>query len=158
MLCPLEHPAHMHPVRLRNRTLPFLHPLTVSMTSHVHDPEEGGGLGETRSSIGHLVPSHGASRREPEPDALWPLCRPGRRCVASQRCTALHRARSLARWLGLFFFFLHSLDCVPSILLLKSTCTMGSLAPFTLKGFYLLTWGNALGSNVWNTIVSSHQA
>lgn len=31
---------------------------------------------------------------------------------------------------------------------------MGSLAPFTLKGFYLLTWGNALGSNVWNTIVS----
>ncbi|EJT48361.1 hypothetical protein A1Q1_02644 [Trichosporon asahii var. asahii CBS 2479] len=29
---------------------------------------------------------------------------------------------------------------------------MGSLAPFTLKGFYLLTWGNALGSNVWNTI------
>lgn len=35
---------------------------------------------------------------------------------------------------------------------------MGSLAPFTLKGFYLLTWGNALGSNVWNTIVSSHQA
>lgn len=33
---------------------------------------------------------------------------------------------------------------------------MGSLAPFTLKGFYLLTWGNALGSNVWNTIVSAN--
>lgn len=30
-----------------------------------------------------------------------------------------------------------------------------SLAPFTLKGFYLLTWGNALGSNVWNTVVSA---
>lgn len=108
MLCPLEHPAHMHSVTLRNRTLPFLHPLTVSMTSHVHDPEEGGGLGETRSSIGHLVPSHGASRREPEPDALWPLCRPGRRCVASQRCTALHRARSLAGSVCFSFFSTHS--------------------------------------------------
>lgn len=28
------------------------------------------------------------------------------------------------------------------------------LAPFTVKGFYLLTWGTALGSNVWNTVVS----
>ena len=28
-----------------------------------------------------------------------------------------------------------------------------ALAPFTLKGFYLLTWGSALGSNVWNIIV-----
>ncbi|KAK1922519.1 hypothetical protein DB88DRAFT_495409 [Papiliotrema laurentii] len=27
-----------------------------------------------------------------------------------------------------------------------------ALAPFTLKGFYLLTWGTALGSNVWNTV------
>ncbi|ORY26255.1 hypothetical protein BCR39DRAFT_470544 [Naematelia encephala] len=27
-----------------------------------------------------------------------------------------------------------------------------ALAPFTLKGFYLLTWGTALGSNVWNTL------
>lgn len=81
--------------------------------------------------------------------------RPPLRCVAALHGTA---PGALARWLGLFFFFLHSLVCVPSILLLKSTCTMGSLAPFTLKGFYLLTWGNALGSNVWNTIVSSHQA
>lgn len=30
-----------------------------------------------------------------------------------------------------------------------------ALAPFTVKGFYLLTWGTALGSNVWNTVVSS---
>jgi hypothetical protein len=29
-----------------------------------------------------------------------------------------------------------------------------ALAPFTIKGFYLLTWGTALGANVWNTIVS----
>jgi hypothetical protein len=29
-----------------------------------------------------------------------------------------------------------------------------ALAPFTLKGFYLLTWGTALGANVWNTLVS----
>ena len=28
------------------------------------------------------------------------------------------------------------------------------LAPFTLKGFYLLTWGTALGTNVWNSAVS----
>jgi hypothetical protein len=27
------------------------------------------------------------------------------------------------------------------------------LAPFTMKGFYLLTWGTALGTNVWNTMV-----
>ncbi|WOO83485.1 uncharacterized protein LOC62_05G007006 [Vanrija pseudolonga] len=27
-----------------------------------------------------------------------------------------------------------------------------ALAPFTLKGFYLLTWGTALGTNVWQTI------
>ncbi|OCF31397.1 hypothetical protein I317_05955 [Kwoniella heveanensis CBS 569] len=27
-----------------------------------------------------------------------------------------------------------------------------ALAPFTLKGFYLITWGTALGANVWNTI------
>ncbi|WWD21096.1 hypothetical protein CI109_105577 [Kwoniella shandongensis] len=27
-----------------------------------------------------------------------------------------------------------------------------ALAPFTLKGFYLLTWGTALGSNVWQVI------
>jgi hypothetical protein len=30
-----------------------------------------------------------------------------------------------------------------------------ALAPFTVKGFYLLTWGTALGSNVWNTAVSA---
>lgn len=29
-----------------------------------------------------------------------------------------------------------------------------ALAPFTLKGFYLLTWGTALGSNVWSALVS----
>jgi hypothetical protein len=28
-----------------------------------------------------------------------------------------------------------------------------ALAPFTVKGFYLLTWGTALGSNVWSTVV-----
>ncbi len=28
-----------------------------------------------------------------------------------------------------------------------------ALAPFTIKGFYLLTWGTALGTNVWNTLV-----
>jgi len=27
-----------------------------------------------------------------------------------------------------------------------------ALAPFSMKGFYLLTWGTALGTNVWNTI------
>ncbi|KAL7421195.1 hypothetical protein Q5752_004080 [Cryptotrichosporon argae] len=27
-----------------------------------------------------------------------------------------------------------------------------ALKPFTLKGFYLLTWGTALGANVWNTV------
>ncbi|WRT68955.1 uncharacterized protein IL334_005937 [Kwoniella shivajii] len=27
-----------------------------------------------------------------------------------------------------------------------------ALAPFTAKGFYLLTWGTALGTNVWNTL------
>ncbi|KAL1406040.1 hypothetical protein Q8F55_007723 [Vanrija albida] len=29
-----------------------------------------------------------------------------------------------------------------------------ALAPFTLKGFYLLTWGTALGTNVWQTVSS----
>ena len=29
-----------------------------------------------------------------------------------------------------------------------------ALAPFTLKGFYLLTWGTALGTNVWHSISS----
>ncbi|AFR96000.1 hypothetical protein J008_03892 [Cryptococcus neoformans] len=29
-----------------------------------------------------------------------------------------------------------------------------ALAPFTLKGFYLLTWGTALGSNVYKTLSS----
>ena len=29
-----------------------------------------------------------------------------------------------------------------------------ALKPFTVKGFYLLVWGTALGSNVWNTVVS----
>ena len=28
-----------------------------------------------------------------------------------------------------------------------------ALAPFTIKGFYLITWGTALGSNVWNMVV-----
>ncbi|CAK9786849.1 unnamed protein product [Cutaneotrichosporon oleaginosum] len=32
-----------------------------------------------------------------------------------------------------------------------------ALAPFTLKGFYLLTWGTALGTNAWH-LVSSHKA
>ncbi|BEI83918.1 hypothetical protein CcaverHIS002_0405220 [Cutaneotrichosporon cavernicola] len=32
-----------------------------------------------------------------------------------------------------------------------------ALAPFTLKGFYLLTWGTALGTNAWH-IVSMHKA
>ena len=32
--------------------------------------------------------------------------------------------------------------------------TNSVLAPFTVKGFYLLTWGTALGANVWNTVVS----
>jgi len=27
-----------------------------------------------------------------------------------------------------------------------------ALAPFTMKGFYLLTWGTVLGTNVWNTV------
>ncbi|WVR09146.1 hypothetical protein IAU60_006208 [Kwoniella sp. DSM 27419] len=27
-----------------------------------------------------------------------------------------------------------------------------ALAPFSMKGFYLITWGTALGANVWNTI------
>ncbi|WWC97864.1 hypothetical protein V866_004751 [Kwoniella sp. B9012] len=27
-----------------------------------------------------------------------------------------------------------------------------ALAPFTVKGFYLITWGTALGTNVWNTV------
>lgn len=27
-----------------------------------------------------------------------------------------------------------------------------ALAPFTMKGFYLLTWGTALGTNVWQTL------
>ncbi|WWC64132.1 uncharacterized protein I303_106740 [Kwoniella dejecticola CBS 10117] len=27
-----------------------------------------------------------------------------------------------------------------------------ALAPFSVKGFYLITWGTALGTNVWNTI------
>lgn len=31
-----------------------------------------------------------------------------------------------------------------------------ALAPFTLKGFYLLTWGTALGSNVYKTLVRQH--
>lgn len=34
---------------------------------------------------------------------------------------------------------------------------MASLAPFTLKGFYLLTWGTSLGTNVWHTISSYKQ-
>lgn len=34
------------------------------------------------------------------------------------------------------------------------TALQSALAPFTLKGFYLLTWGTALGTNVWNTLVS----
>lgn len=29
-----------------------------------------------------------------------------------------------------------------------------ALAPFTLKGFYLLTWGAALGTNLWQSLVS----
>ncbi|WVQ75451.1 hypothetical protein IAR50_005076 [Cryptococcus sp. DSM 104548] len=29
-----------------------------------------------------------------------------------------------------------------------------ALAPFTLKGFYLLTWGTALGANVYKTLAS----
>jgi hypothetical protein len=28
-----------------------------------------------------------------------------------------------------------------------------ALAPFTLKGFYLCTWGAAVGTNVWQTLV-----
>jgi hypothetical protein len=28
-----------------------------------------------------------------------------------------------------------------------------ALAPFTLKGFYLCTWGTAVGTNVWQTLV-----
>ncbi|GMK59349.1 hypothetical protein CspeluHIS016_0703640 [Cutaneotrichosporon spelunceum] len=28
------------------------------------------------------------------------------------------------------------------------------LAPFTLKGFYLLTWGTALGTNVWQLLAT----
>lgn len=28
-----------------------------------------------------------------------------------------------------------------------------ALAPFTMKGFYLLTWGTALGSNVYSSVV-----
>ncbi|ORX39056.1 hypothetical protein BD324DRAFT_618376 [Kockovaella imperatae] len=27
-----------------------------------------------------------------------------------------------------------------------------ALAPFTMKGFYLLTWGTSLGANVWNSV------
>ena len=34
------------------------------------------------------------------------------------------------------------------------TALQSALAPFTLKGFYLLTWGTTLGANVWNTLVS----
>jgi len=37
------------------------------------------------------------------------------------------------------------------------TVFQSALAPFTLKGFYLLTWGTALGTNVWNTL-SSYRA
>jgi hypothetical protein len=33
-----------------------------------------------------------------------------------------------------------------------------ALAPFTIKGFYLLTWGTTLGANVWNTVVSAASA
>jgi hypothetical protein len=29
-----------------------------------------------------------------------------------------------------------------------------ALAPFTLKGFYLITWGSAIGTNVWQSLVS----
>ena len=29
-----------------------------------------------------------------------------------------------------------------------------ALAPFTLKGFYLVTWGTAIGTNVWQSLVS----
>lgn len=31
-----------------------------------------------------------------------------------------------------------------------------ALAPFTLKGFYLCTWGTAVGTNVWQTLVRHH--
>ena len=37
----------------------------------------------------------------------------------------------------------------------RMTALQTALAPFTLKGFYLLTWGTTLGANVWNTVVSS---
>ncbi|WVN87769.1 uncharacterized protein L203_102964 [Cryptococcus depauperatus CBS 7841] len=32
------------------------------------------------------------------------------------------------------------------------TLLQQALAPFTLKGFYLLTWGTALGSNIYKTL------
>ncbi|RSH78927.1 uncharacterized protein EHS24_001850 [Apiotrichum porosum] len=32
-----------------------------------------------------------------------------------------------------------------------------ALAPFTLKGFYLLTWGAALGTNLWQSLSSIEQ-
>jgi hypothetical protein len=32
-----------------------------------------------------------------------------------------------------------------------------ALAPFTLKGFYLVTWGTALGTNVFHTVVSREE-
>ena len=32
------------------------------------------------------------------------------------------------------------------------TVLQTALAPFTLKGFYLLTWGTALGTNVWYAV------
>ncbi|CAD6567664.1 MAG: hypothetical protein TREMPRED_003810 [Tremellales sp. Tagirdzhanova-0007] len=32
------------------------------------------------------------------------------------------------------------------------TVVQSALAPFTMKAFYLLTWGTAIGSNVWSTI------
>jgi hypothetical protein len=31
-----------------------------------------------------------------------------------------------------------------------------ALAPFTLKGFYLVTWGTALGANVFHSLVSCY--
>lgn len=37
------------------------------------------------------------------------------------------------------------------------TVVQSALAPFTMKGFYLLTWGTAIGSNVWSTIVSTRR-
>ncbi|KAK4684352.1 hypothetical protein P7C73_g5830, partial [Tremellales sp. Uapishka_1] len=37
------------------------------------------------------------------------------------------------------------------------TVVQSALAPFTLKGFYLLTWGTVLGANVWNTLAGVRQ-